>query len=79
VEVVSLSNGTFTGQVEVPAVHYLSISNSGSRILGFSDNSDSVALITPSQIGIGDAVTYLAASIVRSRPSSAVTAPPCTW
>jgi hypothetical protein len=59
VEVVSLSNGTFTGQVEVPAVHYLSISNSGSRILGFSDNSDSVALITPSQIGIGDAVTYL--------------------
>jgi hypothetical protein len=59
VEVVSLSSGSFTGQVEVPAVHYLSISNSGSRILGFSDNSDSVAVITPSQIGIGNAVTYL--------------------
>src|ERR1035438_9988749 len=59
VEVTSLSTGAFTGEVAVPAVHYLSINNSGSRILGFSDNSDAVAVITPSQIGIGNAVTYL--------------------
>jgi len=59
VEAISLSTGTVTGQAGVPAVRYLSIDNSGNRILGFSDNSDSVAVITPSQIGIGNAVTYI--------------------
>jgi hypothetical protein len=61
VEVVSLSGGSFTGQADVPAVHYISINNSGSRILGFSDNSDSVAIITPSQIGLPNGVvtTYV--------------------
>jgi hypothetical protein len=59
VEVTSLSTGAFTGEVAVPAVHYLSINNSGSRILGFSDNSDAVAVITPSLIGIGNAVSYI--------------------
>ena len=57
VKAISLSSGTFTGEVDVPSVHYLSIDNSGDRILGFSDNSDSVAVITPSNIGIGNAVT----------------------
>jgi len=57
VKAISLSSGTFTGEVEVPSVRYLSIDNSGNRILGFSDNSDSVAVITPSNIGIGKAVT----------------------
>lgn len=59
VEVVSLSTGAVTGEVDVPAVHYLSIDNSGNRILAFSDNSDMVAVITPSNIGIGTAVTYV--------------------
>lgn len=59
VEVVSTSSGTFTGQVAVPAVHYLSISNSGNFLFGFSDNSDSVAVITPTLIGVGNAVTYI--------------------
>jgi len=59
VEAISLSSGTVTGQAEVPSVHYLSIDNSGNRILGFSDNSDAVAVITPSNIGIGNAVTYI--------------------
>ncbi len=57
VKAISLSSGTFTGEVDVPSVHYLAIDNTGNRILGFSDNSDSVAVITPSQIGIGNAVT----------------------
>jgi len=59
-EVVALS-GTVTGQAEVPAIHYLSINNGGSRVLGFSDNSDSIAVITPSNIGIPGAVvvTYV--------------------
>ncbi len=57
VKAISLSSGTFTGEVDVPSVHHLAIDNTGNRILGFSDNSDSVAVITPSQIGIGNAVT----------------------
>jgi hypothetical protein len=51
-EAVSLSSVTVTGQVDVPSLHYLSIDNSGNRLLGFSDNSNSVAVITPSNIGI---------------------------
>jgi hypothetical protein len=57
VEGISLGSGTATGQVDVPSAHYLSIDNSGNRILAFSDNSDKVAVITPSNIGIGNAVT----------------------
>ncbi len=56
-DVVALNSGSITGEVEVPAVHYLWIDNSGNRILGFSDNSDAVAVITPSNIGIANAVT----------------------
>ena len=52
VEVISLNSGAITGVVDIPSVHYLSIDNSGNRIFGFSDNSDSVAVITPSNIGI---------------------------
>ena len=59
VKAISLNTGAFTGEVDVPSVHYLSIDHSGNRILGFSDNSDSVAVITPSNIGIANAVSYL--------------------
>jgi hypothetical protein len=59
VKVISLNTGSFTGEVDVPSAHYLSIDNSGNRILAFSDNSNSVAVITPSNIGIGNAVTYV--------------------
>jgi hypothetical protein len=53
VKVVSLSSIAFTGEVAIPAVRFLSINHSGNRILAFSDNSDSVAVITPSNIGTG--------------------------
>jgi hypothetical protein len=61
VEVIALGSG-ITGQAEVPAVRYLAIDNGGDRVLGFSDNSDSIAVITPSQIGIpnASAVNYVA-------------------
>jgi hypothetical protein len=52
VEAISLNSGGVSGQVSVPGVHFLAINNGGDRLLGFSDNSDSVAVITPSQIGI---------------------------
>ena len=57
VEAISLNTGAFTGEVDIPSAHYLAIDNGGNRILAFSDNSDSVAVITPSNIGIGNAVT----------------------
>ncbi len=57
--VISLSSGNLTGQVEVASVRYLSIDNSGNRILAFSDNSNSIAVITPSNIGIANAVTLV--------------------
>ena len=60
VEVISLSSVTFTGEVAIPSVRYLSIDNAGNRILAFSDNSDSVAVITPLNIGTNTgAVTYV--------------------
>jgi hypothetical protein len=56
VEVVSIGSTSVVGQVNIPAVQYLAISNSGNRILAFSEGPDSVAdtvaVITPSNIGI---------------------------
>jgi hypothetical protein len=60
VKVIALSSVAFTGEVDIPSVRYLSIGNTGNRILAFSDNSDSVAVITPTNIGTNTgAVTYV--------------------
>ena len=56
---ISLSSGGIIGVADVPAVHYLSIGNTGNRLLGFSDNSDEVAVITTSLIATGNAVTSI--------------------
>jgi hypothetical protein len=71
VGVVSLVTGAFAGQAPVPSVHYLAINNAGSLLLGFMDNSDSVAVITPSQIGIGNPVTYIGGQGIFDRPIAA--------
>ena len=68
VQAISVNGGS-TGQAEVPGVRYLSIDNTGSRLLGFSDNSDSVAVITPSNIGTANVVTTPVAGF--DRPVSA--------
>jgi hypothetical protein len=70
VEAIALS-GTVTGQVDISSIHYLAINNSGNRLLGFSDNSDFVAVITPSQIGIGNAVTTIGGPGIFDRPVAA--------
>jgi hypothetical protein len=57
VKVISLSSGAFTAEVDIPSVRYLAIGNTGNRVLAFSDNSDSVSVITPSNIVTGTAVT----------------------
>jgi hypothetical protein len=56
VEVLNLNAGAITAEVNVPAVRYVSIGRSGNRVLAFSDNSDSIAVITPSNIGTGNPV-----------------------
>ncbi len=71
VEVILLTSATVAGQIYVPSVHYLAINNSGNRILGFSDNSDAVAVITPSQLGIGPEVTYIGGPGIFDRPVAA--------
>lgn len=71
VDVISLGSGTFAGEVNVPSVHYLSINNEGNRLFGFSDNSDYVAVITPSNVGIGTAVSYIGGPQVFDRPIAA--------
>lgn len=63
IDVMALSSASIIGGVNIPAIHYLSISNGGSRILGFTDVLSTLAagcvqtpsylfVITPSQIGI---------------------------
>ncbi len=63
VDVISLSSVAFTGEVNIPAVRYLAINNSGSRLLGFSDVLTSLAspcdqtpsyvfVVTPSDVGV---------------------------
>jgi hypothetical protein len=71
VEAISLGSGTIVGQVNVPDIHYLSIDNGGNRVLGFSDNSDSIAVITPSNIGISNPLTYIGGTGVFDRPVQA--------
>ncbi len=71
VEAIALSSGTVTGQVDISSIHYLAINNSGNRLLGFSDNSDFVAVITPTQIGIGNAVTTIGGPGIFDRPVAA--------
>jgi hypothetical protein len=70
-EALAMSSGTVTGQVNIPALHYISQNNGGDRLFGFSDNSDYVSVITPSQIGIGNAVTSIGGPGIFDRPVAA--------
>ncbi len=61
IKVLALNSFTFTGEIDIPSVRYLSMSNSGNRILAFSTDSDSVAVVTPSNLGTNQpVVTYVA-------------------
>lgn len=63
VELIGLSAanlGVPGGQIAIPSVKYLSINNGGDRILAFSPNSDSIAVVTPSNLGTTNpVVTYV--------------------
>jgi hypothetical protein len=77
VEAISIASPNIVGQVNIPAVQYLAISNSGNRILAFSEGpnsvADTVAVITPSNIGIAGAtdVTFVGGVGVFDHPVAA--------
>jgi|SRR6266849_926096 hypothetical protein len=58
IEVLNMNTGAITAELDVPAVRYLALGHSGNRLLAFSDNSNSVAVIS---FGTGNpTVTFLA-------------------
>ena len=59
VEVVSLAAEAVIAEVDIPSVRHLAIGNTGNRVLGFSDSSNQIAVITPSNIGTGNPVVTL--------------------
>jgi len=64
VKVVNLNAGAFNGEIDIPSVHYLSLGNSGNRLLAFSTVLSSLAppctdptpsfvfVVTPSEVGV---------------------------
>ena len=51
VEVLNLLNGSISASIPVPGAHFLVASPDGNRILVFSDNSDTVTMISPILVG----------------------------
>src|SRR5204862_387628 len=45
-DIINLNNGTIPAEINIPAVRYLALGHSGNRLLAFSDNSNSVAVIS---------------------------------
>jgi hypothetical protein len=57
VEILNLNTGGITGQIAIPAVRHLALGHSGNRLLAFSDNLNSVAVVS---FGTGNpAVTFV--------------------
>jgi hypothetical protein len=62
VEIFNLSTGVNIGEIAIPAVRYLAISHSGNRLLAFSANLNSVAIIS---FGTGNPVVTTVAGFDR--------------
>lgn len=64
IRVINLGAGAFSGEIDIPSVHYLSINNSGNGILAFTTVLSSLAppctdptpsfvfVVTPSEVGV---------------------------
>jgi hypothetical protein len=66
VEIMNLSSGTLgTVPIAVPSAHYIVGSHNGNRLLAFSDNSDSVTVITTGNIGTVNPITTTVAGFDR--------------
>lgn len=53
VERIDITNGNVTATVPIPGAHFLAASPDSNQILVFSDNSDSVTLLSPSLLANG--------------------------
>lgn len=53
VDVLDLVNNRVKNILQIPQAHWLAVNHSGNRVVVFSDNSDSVTVINPAQIGKG--------------------------
>jgi DNA-binding beta-propeller fold protein YncE len=53
VDVLDLVNNRVEFALNIPQAHWLAVNHSGNRLLVFSDNSNSVTIINPNQIGKG--------------------------
>ncbi|MFZ0230473.1 MAG: hypothetical protein WAL41_26815, partial [Mycobacterium sp.] len=74
--------GTITGEIDIPAVQYLSINNGGDRILAFSSTPDTVDppctsldpcslfVVTPSNLGTSNPVVVPIPSVVSGNTDS---------
>jgi hypothetical protein len=51
VEVLNLQNGSIKASIPVPGAHFIVLSPDGNRLLVFSDNSDTVTVITTILVG----------------------------
>lgn len=52
-DVLNLTGNKVKFSLNIPQVHWVVVSPNGNRVLAFSDNSDSVTVISPGQIGKG--------------------------
>ena len=68
-DVLDLANNTVKFSLNLPQAHRLALNHSGNRLLVFSDNSNSVTVINPNQIGKG---AYSATVTGFDRPVGAV-------
>jgi hypothetical protein len=51
IEMLNLTNRTVVSRIPVPAVRYIVLSPDGTRLLAFSDNSDTATLVTITNLG----------------------------
>ncbi len=69
VEKVNSSSGTTDATIPIPRARYLAQSPSGNQILVFSDNLDTVVLLTPSLIGATGQPTTISACTTTQVPA----------
>ncbi len=57
---MNLTNGSISASIPIPGAHFVAPTPDGSRVLVFSDNSDTVTMITPALVGTNsDPRSYL--------------------
>jgi hypothetical protein len=68
IALANLTSGGTPPTLPIPAVHYLSQSGDGSKLLAFSDNSDSVTIVSPFNIVTGQKNATCPANVCTTVP-----------